>query len=173
MVKKMYLFYQHTITVGEILASRADRFPALWFSETIQNSATGSSIIISKIHTGYQIRKAGKNVVTLGCLSHKNSKILHDDCHRLKLYVQNGRCVHRLLGLVSYIDDNPPKGKSVCSSSRGVVRKKISSLWMHATCILEIIQGVWLILCACFRVRVQKLFLSSRPLPVRQSAVAF
>ena len=29
------------------------------------------------------------------------------------------------------------------------------------------------ILCACFRVRVQKLFLSSRPLPVRRSAVAF
>ena len=36
----------------------------------------------------------------------------------------------------------PPKEKSVCSSSSGVVRKKISSLWMHATCILEITQGV-------------------------------
>ena len=34
-------------------------------------------------------------------------------------------------------------------------------------------QQVRWILCACFRVRVQKLFLSSRPLPVRRSAVAF
>ena len=33
--------------------------------------------------------------------------------------------------------------------------------------------GTKWILCACFRVRVQKLFLSSRPLPVRRSAVAF
>ena len=34
------------------------------------------------------------------------------------------------------------------------------------------VKRAW-ILCACFRVRVQKLFLSSRPLPVRRSAVAF
>ena len=59
------------------------------------------------------------------------------------------------------------RGEGVCVAKGGGMCDE------RGVCVAEGVHGRRWILCTCFRVRVQKLFLSSRPLPVRRSAVAF